>query len=68
MELDATKEHAKKIEWMMDDRPKLYGLMMQHMSVESKDEVTQNLDCPSWHVEKDPEKFWQAIVRTHISW
>jgi hypothetical protein len=29
---------------MEDDRPKLFGLIMQHMSVESKDEVAQDED------------------------
>jgi hypothetical protein len=50
---------------MEEDRPKLYGLIMQHMSVESKDEVAQDEDYKEWHQEKDPEKLWQAIIRTH---
>jgi hypothetical protein len=33
------KEHTKKLTKMEEDRPKLYGLIMRHMSVESKDEV-----------------------------
>jgi hypothetical protein len=50
---------------MEEDRPKLYGLMMKHMSVESKDEVAQEPEYNVWHAEKDPKKLWQAIVRTH---
>jgi hypothetical protein len=47
---------------MEEDRPKLYGLMMKHMSVESKDEVNQEQDYEVWHSDKDPEKLWQAII------
>jgi hypothetical protein len=38
---------------------------MKHMSVESKDGVAQEADYEQWHVEKDPEKLWQAIIRMH---
>jgi hypothetical protein len=50
---------------MVEDRPKLYGLIMQHMSVESRDEVAQDPDYVTWHAEKDPEKLWKAIVKKH---
>jgi hypothetical protein len=65
MNLERFREHQKKLTKMEEDRPKLYGLMMKHMSVESKDEVTQEPDYDVWHAEKDPEKLWQAIVKTH---
>lgn len=42
LELEEYKEHTRKLTKMEDDRPKLYGLIMQHMSVESKDEVAQD--------------------------
>jgi hypothetical protein len=35
------------------------------MSVESRDEVTQQPDYADWHAEKDPEKLWQVIVKMH---
>ena len=44
-------------------RPKLYGLIMQHMSAESRDEVKGELDYNIWNKEKDPEKLWQAIEK-----
>jgi hypothetical protein len=58
LELEEYKEHTRKL-------TKLYGLIMQHTSVESKDEVAQDKDYKVWHQEKDPEKFGQAIIRTH---
>jgi hypothetical protein len=64
MELEAVKAHQKRLEKMAEDQPKLYGLIMQHMSVESKDEVAQDPNYADWHAEKDPEKIWKAIVRT----
>jgi hypothetical protein len=65
LELEEYKEHTRKLTKMEEDRPKLYGLIMQHMSVESKDEVAQDEEYEEWHQDKDPEKLWQAIIRTH---
>jgi hypothetical protein len=56
MNLERFREHTKKLTKMEEDRPKLYGLMMRHMSVESKDEVAQEPEYDVWHAEKDPEK------------
>jgi len=53
MELETVKGHTKRLERMVEDRPKLYGLIMQHMSVESKDEVTQDPDYATWHAENE---------------
>jgi hypothetical protein len=39
MHQEALKEHSKLIARMKLDRPKLYGLILEHMSVESKVEV-----------------------------
>ena len=65
LELEEFKDHCRKVSKMEDDRPKLFGLIMQHMSVESKDEVAQDEDYETWMRDKDPEKLWQAIIRTH---
>jgi hypothetical protein len=65
METEAIKGLAKEIDKMRADRPRLYGFIRQHMSVESRDEVAQQPDYADWHAEKDPEKLWQAIVKTH---
>jgi hypothetical protein len=39
---EALKEHSKLVARMKLNRPKLYGLILEHMSVESKDEVAQD--------------------------
>ncbi len=59
------KEHSKKLTKMEEDRPKLYGILMKHMSMESKNEVAQDQDYETWHAEKVPEKLWQAIIKMH---
>jgi hypothetical protein len=61
LEIEMIKEYNKQVE----NRPKLYGLIRQHMSLESKDEVTKEKDYEVWHANTDPEKLWQAIERTH---
>jgi hypothetical protein len=65
MKNEAMKELAKEVGKMSRDKPKLYGLIRQHMSVDSRDEVSQQPNYAVWHVEKDPEQLWQVIVRTH---
>jgi hypothetical protein len=65
MQQEALKEHSKLLARMKLDRSKLYGLILEHMSVESKDKVAQEADYETWHKETDPEKLWQAIVKSH---
>jgi hypothetical protein len=65
MQTEAIKGLAKEIDKMRADRPRLYGLIRQHMSVESREEVAQQPDYADWHAEKDSEKLWQAIIKTH---
>jgi hypothetical protein len=65
MRMDAMKAHQRKFERMKDDCPKLYGLILRHMSPESKDEVAQDPDYEVWSEATGPEKLWKAIVLTH---
>jgi hypothetical protein len=65
LRMEAMKAHQRRIEKMIDARPKLFGLILRHMSLESKDEVAQDPDYDTWSEATDPEKLWQAIVRTH---
>jgi hypothetical protein len=61
LEIEMIKEYNKQVEMC----PKLYGLIRQHMSLESKDKVAKEKDYDQWHVNTDPEKLWQAIEHTH---
>jgi hypothetical protein len=62
---DLVKDFAKQVGRMRANRPKLYGLILEHMSVESRDEVAREPDYEEWSIATEPEKLWQAIVRTH---
>jgi len=62
---EALKERSKLIARMKLDRPKLYGLILEHISRESKDEVAQDADYETWYKVTDPEKLWQVLVKTH---
>jgi hypothetical protein len=57
LEIEMIKEYYKQVE----NRPKLYGLIRQQMSLESKDEVAKEKDYEPLHADPDPEKLWQAI-------
>ena len=64
LRMEAMKAHQRRLEKMIDARPKLYGLILRHMSPESKDEVAQDPNYDDWSKATDPEKLWQAIVKT----
>jgi hypothetical protein len=36
------------------------------MSIESRDEVSQQPDYAVWYVQKDSKKLWQAIIAMHM--
>jgi hypothetical protein len=61
MNLEKFKEHTRRLTKMEEDRPKLYGLIMKNMSIESRDEVAQEPNYDTWHA----EKLWQAIIKMH---
>jgi hypothetical protein len=62
---EVMKKLAKEVGKMNRDKPKLYGLFRKHMSMGSRDEVSQQLDHAVWHADKDLEKLRQAIVVRH---
>jgi hypothetical protein len=59
------------VEWMKEKnkmkskRAGLYGFIWRHLSLESRDKMKEAADFDTWDNEKDPEKLWQEIVRTH---
>jgi hypothetical protein len=65
MKNKAMKELAKEVGKINRDKPKLFRLIRQHMSMESRDEMSRQLNYAMWHVEKDPENLRQAIVKMH---
>jgi len=65
LRMEAMKAHQRKVEKMMDAHLKLFRLILRHLSPESKDEVCQDPDYDIWSEAKDPEKLWQAIIKTH---
>jgi hypothetical protein len=44
LRMEAMKAHQRRVKKMIDARPKLYGLIMRHMSLESKEELAQDPD------------------------
>jgi hypothetical protein len=58
LETESLTKYQKQMDDMMQDRPKLYGLIMEHISAESKDAIKMEADHAVWHANKDPEKLW----------
>ncbi len=65
LKVEAVKEYAKKLVKVDAKSPKMYGFIMQHLPVESKDEIAQEQDYEIWSKALDTEKLWLAIVKTH---
>jgi hypothetical protein len=59
------KDFAKQARRMKAYRPKLYGLILDNMIVESRDKVSQEQDYEIWHNATNPEKLWQTIVKMY---
>jgi hypothetical protein len=53
------------VQRMHVNMPKLIGLFMQNISQESKVVIREDADYLTWFPNKDPEKIWQALKKTH---
>jgi hypothetical protein len=65
LQAKAFKDYARQGERIKADRPKLYGLILGKINVESKYEVAQEANYEIWQLVTDPENFRQTIVKTH---
>jgi hypothetical protein len=61
----ACVEWVKEKNKMKAKRAGLYGFTWRHLSLESCDKMKEAADFDTWDSEKDPEKLWQEIERTH---
>jgi hypothetical protein len=48
MEAEAINGLAREVDNMRSNCPQLYGLIRQYMSVESRDDVAQEVDYKTW--------------------
>ena len=56
MEIEYLKKQISLVNEMKRNRPKLHGMIMQHLSAESKDGIKGETDYEEWHKRKYPEK------------
>ena len=59
------KAYARKVHESKAVAPKIYGYVWKFLSVESQDEVKHQVDYVKFNADKDPERLWAAIVKTH---
>jgi hypothetical protein len=50
---------------MINDRPKLYAMIWQYLSQESKEEVKRSADYEVIKNTRDAQQLWQVIEETH---
>jgi hypothetical protein len=65
MFLEQQKLYMKHQEDMVNQRPKLYAMIWQYLSQESKDEVKRSQEYEQMKETRDVEKLWQTIEETH---
>mmetsp|Transcript_8044 Transcript_8044/g.11715 ORF Transcript_8044/g.11715 Transcript_8044/m.11715 type:complete len:223 (+) Transcript_8044:1626-2294(+) len=63
--LDDCKDYRKEINKMRENRPKLYGLITQYLSAESRDEIKRQEGYEAIDKAADPEGLWQLVEETH---
>jgi hypothetical protein len=65
MYTEAVKAYTRKVNDGKMAAPKIYGYIWKYLSPESQDEVKHQADYVAFNADKDPEKLWAAIVKTH---
>jgi hypothetical protein len=65
MFLEQQKLYMRNWEDMINDRPKLYAMIWQYLSQESKEEVKRNADYEIIKNTRDAQGLWQIIEETH---
>jgi len=63
--LDDCKDYRKEINKMKENQPKLYGLITQYLSAESRDEIKRQEDYEKIDKAADPEGLWKLVEETH---
>jgi hypothetical protein len=63
--LEQQKLYMRHWEDMINDRPKLYAMIWQHLSQESKEEVKRSVDYEVIKNTRDAQQLWQVIEETH---
>jgi hypothetical protein len=63
--LEQQKLYMRHWEDMINDRPKLYAMIWQYLSQESKEEVKRNADYEIIKNTRDAQGLWQIIEETH---
>ena len=64
--IEACKQLERQKRDMESDKPKLHGLIYQHLSEESKDAIRMDSTFASSNQQRDPLTLWKAIVSTHL--
>jgi len=65
MYTEAVKAYTRKVNDGKMAAPKIYEYIWKYLSPESQDKVKHQVDYVTFSVDKDPEKLWAAIVKTH---
>jgi hypothetical protein len=63
--LEQQKLYIRHWEDMINDHPKLYAMIWQHLSQESKEEVKRSVDYETIKNRRDTQARWQTIEETH---
>ena len=65
MYTEAVKAYTRKVNDGKMAAPKIHEYIWKYLSPESQDKVKHQVDYVTFSVDKDPEKLWAAIVKTH---
>jgi hypothetical protein len=63
--LEDMKSYRREVADYRRDKPKLYALILQHLSNESLDAVQKEAEWMNVEENADPEKLWQIVEQKH---
>jgi len=64
--VEDVKDYRKEMKEMKENRPKLYGLITQYLSEESRSEIKRQEKYEEIDEAADPEGLWKLVEETHM--
>ena len=65
VETESAREYAKQLIRLEADKPKMWGEIEKHMSVESTAQVKLDVDYNKYKAERDVLSLWRIIKQVH---
>ena len=67
LRLQAEKQRNKVISKLITDAPRLYATLWETISIESREEIRQQVNYEEADLTQNPNTLWNTISETHVT-